>query len=131
MTHHYRASVTTDPANVPAVRHTLAKLLAEWGLPETTPTAQLVLSELLGNAIRYGGGPTVTVDVARETTALRIAVSDNCAIALPRLRHPSEDEEHGRGLALVNALTTDWGTDPTTTGKTVWALLPTAAPAAR
>lgn len=83
--------------------------------------AVLLVSEVATNAIRHvGGGYTVTIMRIAATT--RILVKDpGSALTVPRLRPPSGTEEGGRGLALVEAIATSWGTTVTADGgRLVW-----------
>ncbi|MYV40175.1 SpoIIE family protein phosphatase [Streptomyces sp. SID1328] len=95
---------------------TTAKL-AEWGLSEMAFTTELVASELVTNAYRYGDGP-VTLRLIR-TQSLICEVSDTSHTS-PHLRRALSTDEGGRGLFLVAQLTERWGTRYTHAGKTVW-----------
>ncbi|MGW4512820.1 amino acid permease [Streptomyces sp. NPDC004393] len=112
-----------DPAAVGAIRTTVGKQLDEWGLEELVFTTELVLSELVTNAIRYVGGP-IQVRLIRDQ-ALICEVSDTGHSA-PNLHHAASDDEGGRGLFIIAQMTHRWGTRYTPTGKTIWAeqLLP-------
>ncbi|MFI6449274.1 ATP-binding protein [Kitasatospora sp. NPDC050543] len=113
------------PQSVPAVRHLLRDLLAALGLD--SDTACLLLSELLSNAIRLGGFPTVTLELRSKT--LYIAVADHVPGTVTAQR-TGPDGTSGRGLFLVEALADEWGVkDIGPYGKAVWATAP-AVPAA-
>lgn len=102
---------------VPIVRHLLRDLLAALGLESATPC--LLLSELLGNALRYGGNPTVALELRDDQ--LYIAVADSSPTPVEVL-DVDPTQEGGRGLFLVNLLATEWGVEPIGTyGKAVWA----------
>ncbi|MEU8619645.1 SpoIIE family protein phosphatase [Streptomyces sp. NPDC048623] len=120
-------SVEADPAAVGAVREAAAAQLRAWGLEELVFTTELVLSELVTNAIRYAGGPVE----ARLVRAGRLIceVSDPSATH-PRMRRARLTDEGGRGLFLVAQLTTRWGSRYSRTGKTIWGEqeLPPGAP---
>ncbi|WP_370410006.1 SpoIIE family protein phosphatase [Streptomyces fradiae] len=109
--------VEADPAAVGAVREAAAAQLRAWGLEELVFTTELVLSELVTNAIRYAGGPVK----ARLVRAGRLIceVSDPSATH-PRMRRAQLTDEGGRGLFLVAQLTTRWGSRYSRTGKTIW-----------
>jgi serine phosphatase RsbU (regulator of sigma subunit)/anti-sigma regulatory factor (Ser/Thr protein kinase) len=102
--------------------------LRRWGLTDLTPVAELVVSELVTNAVRYAQG-TIGLRLVYES-GLFIEVLDDSA-ALPRLRHAEEDEERGRGLQVVSQVAHRWGTRRAGTGKVVWCELtvPSSAPA--
>ncbi|MFI0721662.1 ATP-binding protein [Streptomyces sp. NPDC021224] len=123
-------SVTTfwprTPRSVGRARRELTGVLDEWGLSELTETAGLVLSELLTNAVVHTriAGRGVQTRYARTADGVRIEVHDADADRRPEPRAATTDDERGRGLALVAALTgpDGWGvTDRNGVGKLVWA----------
>ncbi|MYR60511.1 histidine kinase, partial [Streptomyces sp. SID625] len=81
-------------------------------------TTELILSELVTNAIRYGSAP-IRVRVLRDT-ALICEVFDSSNTS-PHLRYAASTDEGGRGLFLVAQLADRWGTRYTSTGKVIWA----------
>jgi serine phosphatase RsbU (regulator of sigma subunit) len=109
--------VPSDPAAVGPVRNACVKQLAEWGLEEISFSTELILSELITNAIRYGA-PPVKVRLLRDT-ALVCEVSDASSTA-PHLRWAATTDEGGRGIFLVAKLAHRWGTRYTPTGKVIW-----------
>ncbi|GAA1402986.1 SpoIIE family protein phosphatase [Kitasatospora putterlickiae] len=111
-------TLDADPAAVARVREAATEQLLAWGLEELTFTTELVLSELVTNAIRYAGGP-VGVRLIRAER-LTCEVSDPSATQ-PRMRRARLTDEGGRGLYLVAQLTTRWGSRYTRHGKTIWA----------
>ncbi|WP_370124531.1 SpoIIE family protein phosphatase [Streptacidiphilus sp. MAP12-33] len=120
--------VPSDPAAVGPVRNACVKQLAEWGLEEISFNTELILSELITNAIRYGV-PPVRVRLLRDTT-LVCEVSDGSSTA-PHLRWAATTDEGGRGIFLVARLAHRWGTRYTASGKVIWSEQPltdTAAP---
>lgn len=113
------------PQSVGRARRFLARHLDAWGMPDVTDAAQLIVSELVTNAVEHGRPPIghlIGVRVERVTSGVRIEVHDVNANR-PRVRSASADEESGRGLALVDALTGgQWGvSDREGPGKMVWA----------
>ncbi|MEW2051282.1 SpoIIE family protein phosphatase [Streptomyces sp. NPDC005476] len=112
-----------DPAAVAEARKTASRRLAEWGLAELSFTTELVVSELVTNAIRYATGP-IRLRLIRER-ALLCEVFDGGATA-PHLRHPRATDEGGRGLLLVSQVTQRWGTRFLPEGKIIWAEQPFA-----
>ena len=110
-------SVDPDPAAVAAVRADATARLAAWGLEDLVFTTELVLSELVTNAIRYAGGP-VGVRLIRADTLI-CEVSDGSSTQ-PRMRRARLTDEGGRGLYLVAQLTSRWGSRYTARGKTIW-----------
>jgi anti-sigma regulatory factor (Ser/Thr protein kinase) len=81
------------------------------------PTTQLLVSELVTNAIRYTHGP-VTLRLLLERT-LTCEIADSSP-ALPRMRYAARDDESGRGLQIVSQLSLRWGARRTAGGKIVW-----------
>jgi PAS domain S-box-containing protein len=108
----------SDPAVVGHARALAVGRLTEWGLEHLVPTTELIVSELVTNAIRYGSGP-VTLRLIRHHV-LVCEVSD-ANDTVPRLRHARVTDEGGRGLFLVSQLSHRRGTRYTTGGKIVWA----------
>ncbi|MET8678985.1 SpoIIE family protein phosphatase [Streptomyces sp. NPDC004647] len=107
-----------DPAIVSDARARTSRQLAEWGLDDAGFTSELVVSELVTNAIRYASGP-IRLRLIRDH-ALICEVSDGSSTS-PRLRHARTTDEGGRGLFLIAQLTQRWGTRHTSEGKTIWA----------
>ncbi|WP_328921650.1 SpoIIE family protein phosphatase [Streptomyces griseoaurantiacus] len=118
-----------DPAVVADAREAATRQSAVWGLDDATIfTTELIVSELVTNAIRYASGP-VGLRLMRET-ALICEVSDS-SNTQPRLRRARTSDEGGRGLFLVAQLSTRWGSRYGRHGKTIWAeqaLPPTPPP---
>ncbi|MET9393517.1 SpoIIE family protein phosphatase [Streptomyces sp. NPDC006624] len=108
----------SDPAVVADARRTATGQLARWGLDELVFTTELVVSELVTNAIRYATG-SIRLRLIRDR-ALVCEVFDGGATA-PHLRHPRTTDEGGRGLLLVSQLTQRWGTRFVPQGKIIWA----------
>ncbi|MEK2476978.1 SpoIIE family protein phosphatase [Streptomyces noursei] len=111
-------TLASDPALVSGIRAAVTRQLAAWGLDEVSFVAELVLSELVTNAIRYGTAP-IQVRLLYDR-ALTCEVSDASSTA-PHLRHAATTDEGGRGLFLVAQLAQAWGTRYTATGKVIWA----------
>jgi anti-sigma regulatory factor (Ser/Thr protein kinase) len=114
--------IPADPALVAPIRKQVVQQLDVWGLTEAAFTAELVVSELVTNAIRYGAHP-IRLRLIHDATTLICEVSDTSHTA-PHLRRAKVFDEGGRGLLLVAQLTQRWGSRHTTEGKTIWAELP-------
>ncbi|WP_308313078.1 SpoIIE family protein phosphatase [Streptomyces sp. ISL-1] len=115
-----RWDVPSDPAAVADMRAAVTEKLDEWGLAEVAFAMELVISELITNAIRYGSAP-VTVQLLRDR-ALTCEVADGSSTS-PHLRYAATMDEGGRGLFLVAQMTERWGTRYTPGGKVIWAEL--------
>jgi anti-sigma regulatory factor (Ser/Thr protein kinase) len=113
--------IPADPALVAPIRKQVVDQLDRWGLIEATFTAELVVSELVTNAIRYGAAP-IRLRLIHDASTLICEVSDTNHTA-PHLRRAKTWDEGGRGLLLVAQLTQRWGSRHTTEGKTIWAEL--------
>ncbi|MFJ5972557.1 SpoIIE family protein phosphatase [Streptomyces sp. NPDC093060] len=113
--------VRADPAAVAPIRAACARTLDTWGLTDIGYTTELILSELITNAIRYGS-PPIRVRLLHDRSLI-CEVSDGSSTA-PHLRRAADTDEGGRGLFLVARLTTRWGTRYTARGKVIWAELP-------
>ncbi|PIB12344.1 histidine kinase [Streptomyces sp. HG99] len=112
--------VPRDPAAVSRMRFAVSGKLKEWGLSELVFCMELVLSELITNAIRYGSDP-IHVRLIRDRTLI-CEVADGSSTS-PHLRYAATTDEGGRGLFLVSQMTERWGTRYTPQGKVIWAEL--------
>ncbi|QNP66378.1 ATP-binding protein [Streptomyces genisteinicus] len=117
------------PARVESVsraRRLVCERLERWGVrDDVRDTALLVVSELVTNAVVHTGGSLVSCQLRRTEGQLRITVQDQgSAPTGPRVCHGLE-EERGRGLLLVESLSTAWGTHDCehSNGRVVWAEL--------
>ncbi|MEU0664241.1 SpoIIE family protein phosphatase [Streptomyces lavendulocolor] len=109
--------IPADPSAVATLRAEVTRTLARWGLAEEALTTELILSELVTNAIRYAAAP-IHVRVIRDR-ALICEVSDGSSTA-PHLRRATTTDEGGRGLFLVAQFAERWGTRYTNAGKVIW-----------
>ncbi|MFI9818609.1 ATP-binding protein [Saccharothrix variisporea] len=105
-------------------RRIVGEAVAAWGVaPDVAEDAALVVTEMVSNAVDHAAGP-VELSVSRTRNGgVRIEVSDSSPTQ-PSPRPIEVDSARGRGLIIIAALSREWGTTPTATGKTVWAELP-------
>ncbi|MFI1728490.1 SpoIIE family protein phosphatase [Streptomyces acidicola] len=113
--------VPDAPAAVADIRAKATTQLSEWGLDEAAFTTELIVSELITNAIRYAAAP-IHLRLVRDRTLI-CEVSDASSTS-PHLRRSATSDEGGRGLFLVAQLAQRWGTRYTAHGKTIWAEQP-------
>ncbi len=111
--------LAADPSVVADARKLAAERLAAWELgDEVAFVTELVVSELVTNAIRYGAAP-IQLRLIHDSSLI-CEVSDGNSTS-PHLRRARVFDEGGRGLLLIAQLTHRWGTRHTGTGKTIWA----------
>jgi anti-sigma regulatory factor (Ser/Thr protein kinase) len=99
-------------------RRVVADALTELGAADVVETAVLLASELVTNALLHGS-PTVSVEVLAVPGGIRVAVQD-AHPDVPAKRSAAREDEHGRGLLLVDTLARSWGVDARPPGKSVW-----------
>ncbi|MFD5776640.1 ATP-binding protein [Streptomyces fungicidicus] len=117
-----------EPEEVAGLRRLVRTRLNDWGLQEFSDSAQLCVSELVSNVITHvGRGTPAGLTVSLRGARLRIELRDPDARALPALVEARDDEENGRGMALVDALTDRWGVELHEDSKVTWCEL-VAAP---
>ncbi|WP_254885606.1 SpoIIE family protein phosphatase [Streptomyces sp. NA02950] len=110
-------NVPADPAFVAQARSWATDWLGTWGLETLGFVTELVVSELVTNAIRYGASP-IQLRLIKDTTLI-CEVSDASSTA-PHLRRARLFDEGGRGLLLIAQVTQRWGTRHTRNGKIIW-----------
>ncbi|MFE5940540.1 ATP-binding protein [Streptomyces sp. NPDC056470] len=103
------------------LRRALRARLTLWGCVDLADTAELLLTELLTNALRHAAGSEIRVHVYPRGGQCVIEVNDGSPCR-PELRHAGLEDESGRGLSLVDALADSWGTSDD--GTTTWCTLP-------
>ncbi|MEU6371008.1 ATP-binding protein [Streptomyces sp. NPDC046931] len=109
--------MSCKPRSAALARDLVAERLAALGLTRLADVAELLVSELVGNAIKHAGGRTLLITVHATERGARTAVTDGSR-SLPTLVRAGD--EGGRGLALIDALALRWGAVPLPYGKRVW-----------
>ncbi|MFE9449989.1 SpoIIE family protein phosphatase [Streptomyces sp. NPDC006739] len=110
--------VPADPQAVHDVRDNTARKLAAWGLEDVAFTTELIVSELVTNAIKHACGPISLRLIHERTLICEVSDASNTS---PHMRRAHSTDEGGRGLFLVAQVAQRWGTRYTDTGKTLWA----------
>ncbi|MEU0160631.1 SpoIIE family protein phosphatase [Streptomyces sp. NPDC006261] len=107
-----------DGSAAGAARRLVRAQLERWSLSELADVTELVVSELVGNALRYGGGPSGLRLLRHDRLCVEVA---DIGPDLPQIQHAPLSAEGGRGLQLINMLCRRWGSCRTPEGKVVWA----------
>jgi anti-sigma regulatory factor (Ser/Thr protein kinase) len=119
-----RARLSADPQQVGRARRLLSSKLSDWGVPDDAGDVVVLLtSELVTNAILHGAPPVELVAFPLGDGAgggVRVEVHDHAAGRVEQPRRTRDDALRGRGLRLVAALASRWGTDQLRGGKSVW-----------
>ena len=118
------AIVPRAPQSSARLRSLLWSTFACWNCdPDRRHDAVLVLGELVGTAVRHAEGDRLQVQLRRTGDLLRIAVRDGSPTG-PVPREADVEDETGRGLLIIDALSDRWGWQPRPGGKVVWADVP-------
>ncbi|MES4886750.1 ATP-binding protein [Streptomyces sp. NPDC096012] len=121
--HQLTLTLPPTPVAATAARHQAVSAIVGWDKELSTEmvrTAELLVSELITNAVQYAGTGSVSLAVCLDEAVLRIEVCDTSPV-LPQPALPDADSEGGRGLFLVAALADRYHAEPTETGKRCWA----------
>ncbi|MFF0016548.1 SpoIIE family protein phosphatase [Streptomyces sp. NPDC005374] len=110
--------ITLDPAEVGRARAVVREQLHDWGLVKLVDAAELLVSELVTNAVRHSHSRAVELRLVRGDTLLCEVDDDDHD--LPNLLSAGPADEQGRGLRVVSTLAREWGASRTKAGKTVW-----------
>ncbi|MFF3326243.1 SpoIIE family protein phosphatase [Streptomyces sp. NPDC002889] len=106
-----------EPVAAGQARELVAGRLHDWGLEELVFSTELIVSELVTNAVRYAEGPLHLRLIHDRTLVCEVADAGHTS---PHLRQSAEDDEGGRGLFIVAQLVQRWGTRYGRSGKTIW-----------
>ncbi|GAA2726507.1 ATP-binding protein [Actinocorallia aurantiaca] len=111
-----------EDSAVPAARRYARGLLDGEGVD--AGEAQLIVSELVTNAVAHGGEGGFRLTVSVGDDVVRIEVADSGVVGKePQVREAADEDEEGRGLLIVDALTRRWGVHEDGDGTVVWAEL--------
>ena len=126
---HVRSATTSlegHPLSVPEGRRWTVATLKSWGLDLTAWSAAQVVSELATNCTLHARSDFV-LRLSVEGGSVRVEATDGVPVGL-HARQYSSTATTGRGLRIVESLSSSWGVAATADGKTVWALLPLEDP---
>ena len=112
-----------DHAAAARARHFVSDTMRAWGCDDAIPDAELLVSELVTNAVLHARSAT-RLTIERDGATLRFSVYDESPTR-PRLRDYGPEAVTGRGLLLVDRIARRWGVDPEAPGKRVWFEVPT------
>ncbi|WP_405508140.1 SpoIIE family protein phosphatase [Streptomyces purpurascens] len=107
-----------DPAEAGRARAVVREQLHDWGLAKLVASAELMVSELVTNAVRHSHARPVELRLVRGDTLLCEVDDDDHE--LPTLLSSGSLDDAGRGLRVVSTLSRAWGTSRTKAGKSVW-----------
>ncbi|MEU9345012.1 SpoIIE family protein phosphatase [Streptomyces sp. NPDC048278] len=107
-----------DLTAVRSARHLVAGRLAEWGLDALEDSTELIVSELVTNAVRHSTGPIGLRLIQHQVLTCEVFDTNAC---FPHQQHAHATDENGRGLFLVDRLSRRWDSRPVAGGKVVWA----------
>ena len=110
--------IESQASGVVAARCFTAETFDRWSAPSVPGDLELLVSELVTNAVVHGS-PPIRLRLTRLGDEVLIEVDDG-SLDSPHRRHPGQDEEHGRGLHILNRLARRWGVSRRPDGKTVW-----------
>lgn len=111
--------LTSRPESASTARRLAVSVMRGWGLDQRAETVELLVSELVGNAVRHTGARGFGLRLRRRRGWIRVEVRDPSR-ALPCLLPVHELDVSGRGLFLVDKLSDRWGVDLQPRGKTTW-----------
>ncbi|MCQ4080480.1 ATP-binding protein [Streptomyces sp. RB6PN25] len=111
--------LTSRPESASTARRLTLAVLRLWQLPHLGETCELLVSELVGNAVRHTGARTFGLRMLRRRGWIRVEVRDPSR-GLPCLLPVRELDISGRGLFLIDKLSDRWGVDLLPRGKTTW-----------
>lgn len=122
----FRFELAAHPGSVAQARRLTRARLSRWSVcADTCDTAVLVISELVTNAIVHTASSRVVCELRDQDDTVRLTVCDEgCVPGEPQPSPQGPDEEHGRGLLLVDAMCRSWGAQEHGSGLLVWAELP-------
>ena len=121
MTGHAHLLLASAPEAASAARSFLSTTLFGWGRRTAVPLLDVVVSELVTNAVRHGAAPIELLLIPLDCDRVRITVIDHAPDAPPRRRPDPAAAGSGYGLNIVDKVSEQWGYDVDGAQKAVWA----------
>ena len=118
-----KAGLAADTSSAGHARRFVDDVLSRWQCAEVLDDVQLLVSELVTNAVIHAGSD-VEIAVRLLNDAVRIEVVDTAPVTALQPSSPEDEDESGRGLLLVETLASSWGVEPLESGKSVWFEVP-------
>jgi anti-sigma regulatory factor (Ser/Thr protein kinase) len=119
---HAERSLPAEAGSARAARHFVTRTLRDWDIANVEDSVVLLVSELVTNAVLHARSALVLL-LDRTDTHLRVAVRDRSPV-LPQQRRYRLDAATGRGLGLVDLMSSDWGVVAESDGKEIWFTVP-------
>lgn len=117
-----RTELPAALASLRAAREFVAQRLTEWSFEHLVPVATVIVNVFVENVLQHtGGGPVLLVETDGKSVSL--SVHDDSPASAARHEDPCRGAEQISGLAIVASVCRAWGSAPTPSGKTVWALI--------
>ncbi|KAB1141128.1 ATP-binding protein [Streptomyces luteolifulvus] len=117
----YSRTCRCEPSTAEIGRKLVRDALGAWDLDDLAGLAELIISELVANAVRHTSCQSIRLTVGRpSTTWVRVGVLDQAPWRLPVLSPADDDDEAGRGLLLIDAVACRWGYDLHSSGRRPW-----------
>ncbi|MFG2548462.1 ATP-binding protein [Streptomyces sp. NPDC048581] len=117
----YRMRLTVGTHSAQHIRAIARSLLDEWRMRDLTDAVELGVTELVANVVRHVPDRRCEVLLLRQTRGVRVEVTDGFGQLPAFPAQSTPDDEHGRGLLLLDAVSDKWGVDAVSGGgKTVW-----------
>ena len=120
---HAERTLPAEAGSARTARTFVSSTLSDWDCSNVEDTVILLVSELVTNAVLHARSP-LTIRLDLNGTELRVAVADRSPV-VPRPRRYSLDAATGRGLGLVELMSSSWGCTPGSDGKEIWFILAT------
>lgn len=112
--------IPATPQGPATARRVVDAVLPAWDYDDLRFDAELVVSELVTNAVMHApGADTLELELIRRESGLRIALADGSAVR-PIIKELSEEHTSGRGMVIVQAVASAWGSEEQPGGKRVW-----------